>query len=83
MLTQLRKLIALKAALAGGLSKWQIASSIRLPAHLVDRLAMVVGRTPAVRFAELLRAMAAAETSLKRGGDGRDVLEALVLEVCR
>jgi len=83
MIMQLRKLIALKSAVAAGLSKWQIASQVRLPPHLVDRLVMVVSRTSFVRFAELLRALATAETSLKRGGEGRAVLESLVFEVCR
>ncbi|MEK7765043.1 MAG: DNA polymerase III subunit delta, partial [bacterium] len=81
--TQLRKLAQLKGALAAGLSDWQLASRLRLPPPLVSRMSLVVRRTPPARMAELLRALGAAEASLKLGGDGRTVLEGLVLESCR
>jgi len=83
LLTQLRKLVALKGALAAGLTDWQIVSRIRLPYSLVGSLKMMVGRTRPERFAALLRALAQAERELKRGRDGRAVLEDLTLECCR
>lgn len=83
LLTQLRKLVALKGALAAGLTDWQIAGKIKLPFSLVGSLKMMVARTRPERFAALLRALAQAERELKRGREGRAVLEDLTLECCR
>ncbi|MEK7474928.1 MAG: hypothetical protein AAB152_04750 [Candidatus Coatesbacteria bacterium] len=83
LLGQLRKLVALKGALAAGLTDWQIVGKIRLPFALVGSLKMMVGRTRPERFAALLRALAQAERELKRGREGRAVLEDLTIECCR
>ena len=83
LLTQVRKLIALKGALGAGLNDWQIAGRIKLPFTLVGSLKMMVGRTRPERFAALLRALAQAERELKRGREGRAALEDLTLECCR
>jgi DNA polymerase III delta subunit len=82
MATQMRKLIALKQAVREDWPQGRIAREIKFPFFLVGRLTMVVNRTRMERFAELLGALAAAEASLKRGGNGRRVLEGFVLEVC-
>ncbi len=81
ILTQLRKLSILKGGLAQGLNQWQ--TGVRMPGPALDRASMMVRRTPAARFTTLFRALAAAEGRLKRGGDGRAVLETLTLECCR
>lgn len=83
MLTQLKKLLAFKAALAGGMSPGSAAAKVRVPYWLAERLGLMVRRTPRERFASLLEALATSETSLKRGGDGRVVMESLVLRICR
>jgi len=81
--SQLRKIVALKAGLAEGLPASVVAGRLRLPPYLADQLALVARRTRPRRFALLLRALSEAETALKRGRDGRDVLEALVFECCK
>ena len=83
LLGQLRKLVALKGALNDGLTDWQIVGKIKLPYALVGSLKMKVARTRPERFAALLRALAQAERELKRGREGRAVLEDLTLECCR
>jgi DNA polymerase-3 subunit delta len=81
--SQLRKIVALKAGLAEGLPAAVVAGRLRLPPYLADQLGMVARRTRPRRFALLLRALSEAEAALKRGRDGRDVLEALVFECCK
>lgn len=81
ILGQLRKLAILKGGLARGLNVWQ--TGVRMPGPALERAALMVRRTPASRYLTLFRALAAAEGSLKRGGDGRAVLESLTLECCR
>ncbi len=83
LLNQLRKMIALKGVLGEGLPPGAVAARVKLPVSLVSRLGLMAGRTPPGRFAELLRSLASAEARLKRGRDGREVLEGLVLECCR
>ena len=83
MLNHLKKLLALKAAMAGGMSPGSAASRANVPYWLAERLGMMVQRTPRERFARLLGALADSETALKRGGDGRVVMETFVLKVCR
>lgn len=83
LLTQLRKMIALKGALGEGLSAGAIAARVKLPFSLVSQLGLMARRTPPRRFAELLRSLASAEARLKRGREGRAVLEGFVLECCR
>jgi len=80
--SQLRKLIALKQAVKENWPSGRIARELKLPYSLVERLTMMVSRTRPERFAELLRALAMAEASLKRSGDPRMVLEGFVLEAC-
>jgi len=82
MAGQMRKLVALKQAVREGWQPGRISKDIKIPFFLVGRLTMVVNRTGVERFAELLGALANAEASLKRGGNGRMVLEGFVLEVC-
>jgi len=79
---QLRKLVALAEAMRQGHNDYQIAREVKLPYTLVSRLGMMVNRTKPERFAELMKALADAESALKRGADGRAVLEGLVLELC-
>jgi DNA polymerase-3 subunit delta len=83
LLSQLRKIIALKGACENNLSVGAVAAQVKLPVHLVSQLRLMAQRTPYGRFAELLRLLAMAEARLKRGGDGRQVLEGLVLECCK
>ena len=83
LVTQMRKMIALKGAQASGLNKWEMARQIRLPPSLVDSLGLMVRRTSSERLAELVSSLAGAETDLKRGHDGREVLEGLILNCCR
>lgn len=83
LLTQLRKMIALKGALGEGLTPGAIAARVKLPFSLVSQLGLMARRTSPGRFAELLRSLASAEARLKRGREGRAVLEGLVLECCR
>lgn len=83
LLSQLRKIIALKGACEKNMSVTAAALEVKLPVHLVSQLRLMAQRTPYGRFAELLRLLAAAEARLKRGGDGRQVLEGLVLECCK
>ncbi len=83
MLNQLRKLIMLRRAVQEGWPDGRIWDQLRIPYSIIQRLSLMVRRTSPARFAELLRAVAAAEASLKRGGNGRSVLEGLVLEVCQ
>jgi len=79
---QIRKLIHLKSALEEGLPQGAIAARVKLPYRLVPSLGLMVKRVSGRRFAELLRALATAEAALKRGRDGRIILEGLVLECC-
>lgn len=83
LVSQARKLIALKDALAAGEPAYGIAKRIRLPMSLVDRLGMMVRRTPVTSFARLLENLAWSEGALKRGGNPRWVMEELVLKFCR
>jgi DNA polymerase-3 subunit delta len=83
MLNYLKKLVAFKGAVSAGMPSRSAAAKVRLPQWMADQLAMMVRRTPRERFASLLREMAEAETSLKKGGNYRAVMENLVLRVCR
>jgi len=80
--TQIRKLIFLKQAVRENWGDGRISKELKFPYFLVGRLTLMVKRTRDERFAELLGALATAEASLKRGGNGRAVLEGFVLEVC-
>jgi len=80
---QVRKLIALKDALKKGGPSYGIAKQIRIPVRLVERLGMMVRRTPTAAFARLLESLAWSEGVLKRGGNPRWVMEELVLKCCR
>lgn len=83
LLGQMRKIVAVKGALAAGMGNGQIAGSVRLPFATVERLKVVLQRTSGPRLAVLLRALSSAEQALKRSQDGRAVLETLTLECCR